>query len=410
MTCNRCQCDVPQVARYCHKCGQNLLQEADAKRKTNFALQPDQPVASFALISSIMPHEAGRQPHTYRIALGITVGAALIAAIFGALPIAVLIAAFAIPVVYLVYLYDVNLWEDSPVAVTLLAFVVTAVLAGVFTWLWVGWLPFSPAVPALSGAGVSLIGAVIVALVVPVVGELLRQIGPALLARRPAFDDLLDGMTFGVASGVAYAALDTVVRQWDLLTGGMVAPAPGQWVSLILLEGFVKPLVMGTATGLAVAEFSGLGAGYDGFSARYVRAVALAMGANILFSLGRYLLGYVGSPDLSVALQLIWGLIILGLLILRLRTVLQVGLMEGAMEAAARSPQLGGEGAATHLAFCPRCEMPLIDGAAFCSTCGVATRVRSKATVGAAASPPASSGPPGDASADVPTEATEEEK
>ena len=46
------------------------------------------------------------------------------AAIFGALPIAVLVAAFAVPIVYIVYLYDVNLWEDEPVLVTGLAFVV----------------------------------------------------------------------------------------------------------------------------------------------------------------------------------------------------------------------------------------------------------------------------------------------
>jgi len=39
-------------------------------------------------------------------------------AILGAIPIAVMIAAFAVPVVYIVYLYDVNLWEDEPVTVT----------------------------------------------------------------------------------------------------------------------------------------------------------------------------------------------------------------------------------------------------------------------------------------------------
>ena len=49
----------------------------------------------------------------------------MIAAIFGALPIAVLIAAFAVPIVYIVYVYDVNLWEDQPIPVTALAFLLT---------------------------------------------------------------------------------------------------------------------------------------------------------------------------------------------------------------------------------------------------------------------------------------------
>ena len=84
--------------------------------------KPDEPVASFALISSIMPRGAGQRPQTYRIALTIALVVALIAAIFGAMPIAVLVAAFAVPVVYIVYIYDVNLWEDEPLIVTGLAF------------------------------------------------------------------------------------------------------------------------------------------------------------------------------------------------------------------------------------------------------------------------------------------------
>ena len=70
-----------------------------------------------------MPQGAGQRPRTYRIALTIAIVVAMIAAIFGAMPIAVLVAAFAVPVVYIAYIYDVNLWEDEPLIVTGLAFV-----------------------------------------------------------------------------------------------------------------------------------------------------------------------------------------------------------------------------------------------------------------------------------------------
>ena len=113
----------------------------------------------------------------------------------------------------------------------------------------------------------------LVALVVPIVGEAIRQIGPVLLASRPEFDDLMDGLTFGVISGVSYSCFDTLTRHWDLLTGGLQGQDPGLWVSLIFLEGFVKPMIIGTASGIAVAEFSGLGRGYDGFTPRYFRGV-----------------------------------------------------------------------------------------------------------------------------------------
>lgn len=388
MDCPRCQSAVPEVAHFCHRCGNDLV-PTDERAKRRYALAPDEPVASFAVVSSIMPREAGRHPETYRTALTITIVAALVAAIFGAMPIALLIAAFAIPIVYITYLYDVNLWEDEPLAVTALAFLLTGVLAAVFTWLWTGWMPLQPVLPGAE-TGISpspnWLGFVIFAVLVPVVGEIIRQVGPVVLASRPQFDDLMDGVTFGVISGVGYACADTLVRHWDLLTGGMVAPQPAQLGSLIFLEGFVKPLVMGSATGLAVAEFSGLGKGYDGFSGRYVGGVLVAIGANVLFSGGIYLLGFVGPSSLSLVLQVIWGLLVLAVLILRLRTVLQTGLLEAALEAASRSEE-AADGA--EMGFCPRCEMPLLPSAAFCSACGQSTRAIGKAVAATVPAAPA---------------------
>ncbi|HZA31702.1 MAG TPA: PrsW family glutamic-type intramembrane protease [Propionibacteriaceae bacterium] len=339
-------------------------------------------MTSFALVSTIMPRGAGGQrPQTYRIALTLALVVAVTAAIFGAMPIAVLVAAFAIPIVYIVYIYDVNLWEDEPLPVTGLAFALTGVLAIGFTALWTflrGPVPFSS--PTLGGGaldGAPSVGTfLIVALLVPIVGEAIRQIGPVILASRPQFDDLMDGLTFGVISGVSYACFDTLVRHWDLLTSGVQESSPGLWVSLIVLEGFVKPLIMGTATGIACAEFSGLGRGYDGFTPRYFRGVVEAVLANIAYQAGSYLFSYVGSATLSLMLSIGWGLLILAILILRVRNVLHVGLMEAALERSARNARIGPSG---DLEFCAQCEMPLVDNAAFCNACGTAVRVRPKA-------------------------------
>ena len=233
----------------------------------------------------------------------------------------------------------------------------------------------------------------LVALVVPIVGEAIREIGPVLLASRPEFDDLMDGLTFGVVSGVAYACFDTIVRFWDLLVGGRVEADPGLWMSLIFLHGFVKPLLLGTATGIACAEYSGLGRGYDGFTPRYYRGVVEAVLANIGFWGGIYLFSFVSNPTTSVVLSTGWGLLILGILILRVRNVLHTGLMEAALERSARD---GGIGSSGELQFCLRCEMPLLDNASFCTACGTAVRAQAKphkaavsASVGADHSAPA---------------------
>jgi hypothetical protein len=370
---------------FCHVCGQDQ-RSADFTRRRSFAARPDEPVASFALISSIMPRGAGQRPQTYRIALTVALVVALIAAIFGAMPIAVLVAAFAVPVVYIVYIYDVNLWEDEPVLVTGLAFLLTGALTIGFTVLWTylrGPVPYGTTTYEGSLSAAPTVGTfLLVAVVVPIVGEAIRQIGPVVLAMRPEFDDLMDGLTFGVISGVSYACFDTLTRHWDLLTGGLQAQDPGLWVSLIFLEGFVKPLIIGTASGIAVAEFSGLGRGYDGFTLRYFRGVGEAILANAAYQAGTYLFSFVGDATLGVILSILWGLIILAILILRVRNVLHTGLMEAALERSARA----GIGATGDLQFCSQCEMPLLEHAAFCNACGTAVRVQPKAakpTVGA---------------------------
>jgi len=374
VSCQRCGAQTPDVAYFCQVCGLDL-RTGDLTRRKSFAVKPDEPVASFNLISTIMPRGAGQRPQTYRIALGIGLVVALVAAIFGALPVAILVAAFTIPIVYIVYLYDVNLWEDEPVLVTVAAFLLTGVLALAFT---IGWIQLRPTVaetPAFGGgtaSGPGLSGFLLVAIAVPIIGQILTQLGPVYLASRPKFDDLMDGLTFGVISGVAYSTFDTLVRHSGALFGGLGSNEdPATWVGLIFLEGLVKPLIMGTAAGIAGAEFSGLGRGYDGFTLRYARGFAEAVLANIAYAAGAYLFSFL-SGSKGVILTLLWGVVILGVLILRVRNVLHTGLMEAALEAAARSD--ASIGAAGELDFCAACEMPLVAGAAFCNACGTAVR------------------------------------
>ncbi|WP_420114237.1 PrsW family intramembrane metalloprotease [Pseudactinotalea sp.] len=400
MECPQCHTQLPDVAHYCHRCGHDV-RSATESRQQHFAVKPDEPVASFAIVSTLMPRGAGQRGRTYQIILGIALVVALLAACFGAVPLAVLVAAFAIPVVYIVYLYDVNVWDDHPIQVTVMAFLLTFVLALGFTLLWfagIGTTGGAGGPSAGSGAvggGFNTTGLLVAALLVPVVGELIRQVGPVFLASRERFDDLLDGASFGVISGVAFATADTLVRHWALLTGGFTREIdPGLWMSLIFLEGFVKPLVIGTATGIACAEFSGLGRGYDGFSPRYVRGVIEAIVANVLYFGGIHLFSNVGNATLSVVVSIVWGLLILGVLVIRMRRILHVALLEAALEAA-QTEEAGAPVPQAEQEFCSQCEMPMIMGAAFCSACGASARARAKQhqTVGAGA-PTAPAAPP----------------
>ena len=187
-------------------------------------------------------------------------------------------AAFAVPVVYIVYIYDVNLWEDEPLIVTGLAFLLTGALTVGFTILWTylrgpvpyGTTTYEGSLSAAPTVSTFLLGGTC--------GTDRRRgdppdrsgaAGQSSRVRRPdGRPDLRSDQR-----GSRYSCFDTLVRHWDLLTGGLQGSDPGLWVSLIFLEGFVKPMIIGTASGIAVAEFSGLGRGYDGFTPRYFRGV-----------------------------------------------------------------------------------------------------------------------------------------
>lgn len=387
MACPRCQGALPPVGHFCHRCGFDLV-AGDGERRRSYAAQPNQPVLSFAPVSTIMPRGSAGHPRTYSVALAATLLIMVLAAALGAAPVALMVAAFAIPIVYVVYLYDVNLWKDAPVPVTLLAFGLTFVLGLGWTLAWQflqGPAPISvrPGV----GDGFHLQGFLVAVLLAPVVGEVIRQLGPVVLASRKPFDDLLDGFTFGVIAGVAYAAAETIVLYWAMAAIGFAGPGgvdPLQLIVLLLLHGFVKPVVYGTATGIAGAEFSGLGAGFDGFSLRWLRAAGLAVGVVALFNAGLALSGLIPSPAVAVIAALLWAALLVAVLVPVARNVLHVGLLEAALEASARDSGIGADG---ELGFCGQCEMPLRADSLFCSNCGLSVGAAQRVGPAAAGSP-----------------------
>src|SRR5690606_16244997 len=154
-------------------------------------------------------------------------------------------------------------------------------------------------------------------------------------------DDMIDGLTFGVAAGAAFAAAETIVVNRGLFSsfGQVDSPDAGFWVSLILSAAIVKPIVYGAATGIAVASFSGLGAGYDGFKPAFVRGLAGARAANIAFRGGLFFAARVEGTRGAV-LGLVWGALVAAAVVVRLRYLLPYAVLEAALEAAANNSEL----------------------------------------------------------------------
>ena len=375
MNCPSCEAALPVGSAFCHSCGTDLVRskDGDRHRRHSFAASPGQSVYQFDIVTSLMPLASERAPQTYRFALLIAVLIPTVGVLLGLLPAAFVAAALIVPVVYLVYIYDVNEWEDQPIPVVIGTVVSTGVFAVLFTL-----LANEVVMPDLSIREVAsndwrLDVMLITCLLVPIGGEILRQIGPAMLARRPAFDDLIDGVTFGIAAGVAWAAVETIVLNRSMITGPSDlggSDVVQWWIQLINL-GLVKPIVFGSATAIAMAQFSGVGAGYAGFGKRYVIALLEAMGYGIVFQIGLYTGDRVGGQKgalLALAISIAVALVVL----VRVRLVLHHALLEAALDSAKSAA--GGQHLSAGEGYCGNCDMPLLPGAGFCSACGSATR------------------------------------
>src|ERR1022692_4795162 len=89
---------------------------------------PDRSRRPVTVMGTLMPHmAAGRHP-VYRNVTALALLAALIAAAFGSLSIALVLAAVALPAVVLTYIHDHNLWRDEPLTVIAVPFALSLVL------------------------------------------------------------------------------------------------------------------------------------------------------------------------------------------------------------------------------------------------------------------------------------------
>ncbi|MCW2796578.1 MAG: Membrane proteinase PrsW, cleaves anti-sigma factor RsiW, family [Nocardioides sp.] len=376
MTCPTCNSDNPDVAFFCHKCGTSLKGSASS-RASSYAVQSSEGVNQFALISTIMPATNRETADNYRWAMIVSAVLIIGATALGLLPLAVAAAAFLIPVAYLVYIYDVNLWEDAPAPVVVGLFLVTGGLSVLVSLVFYRWAFESQFLEMVGGsarggtASLSIPALLIFAVLLPLVAEVVKNLPGIVLARMPQFDDMIDGLTFGVAAGTAYAAFETIVVFSSVFTSGDFRTEQGlsTWIVVIVNLMVVKSLIYGTATGIAVAAFSGKGEGYDGFTPYYVKNFAFAAGVNILYWLGVRLAAYL---PFGQTVGLIWGFVVLGVLVIRIRVMMQAALLEAAIEDSAKAGTSKRDSFVE--TFCPECENMLLVGAQFCIACGTSVR------------------------------------
>src|SRR5579862_3847045 len=248
--CPACGRDAPPGV-YCSFCGA-LLTPVDDERGAHYAAAPHQHVFAPHLATTLFPHLPARAHTTFRglLAAGVALIGSL--ALAGLFPVALIAAAVVVPLLVLLYFHEVDLYEGEPALVLGLT-----VLWGIATGIAVGFLreavesPQTLLAPQTTGHAVVWNGVAL-----PLIGLVAALAGPLVLLVHPKYNDVLDGVTFGGASAVAFAGAELLTHSSTFLAAGL-APAGlvAPWTLRVLTLGVAVPVLGAAAVGAAAGSF-----------------------------------------------------------------------------------------------------------------------------------------------------------
>ena len=360
MVCDQCR-EVVVDGVFCTRCGAHQGTVApmhdSARRLHAYAAHPGEHVAQPSLITTLFPHLGRHQVHEFRWALLVALAGVALLWITGFVTAAILVAAFLIPVLYLIYLYEAQVYRDAPASVVGFTLGAGAVLGVGVTLLSRLVLGDDLLVGRSSAFGVDATVQVLpllgIGVLLPVIQEVLKPL-PALWLRGRGFPETMDGLTFGIAAGVGFATAETLVNFSTFIAQANLRMAPGTWILPLLSIAVLQPVMQGACAGIVAAALWRLLGRRGGL--RDLVGLIGAPVAHASFALGGALLAQTGAGQAG---ELIWQVAIVAGLLVGVRYALHRALLEEAAD-------LG-----MHPALCAHCSRHVI-AAGFCPNCGMA--------------------------------------
>src|SRR5229473_1617838 len=176
--CDHCANDVPDGV-FCTRCGAHqgkTAEPAAAKARVNrYAAHPAEHVVQPSIFTTLFPHLGHTKIHEFRWAFAVGLAGILILYLAGLITAAILVAIFLVPVLYLIYLYEAQVYRDEPALVlgfTIGGGAVIGIVVTFFERLIYHPLQYNP--NPLSGATVSVGALLLLGLIVPVIQEALK--------------------------------------------------------------------------------------------------------------------------------------------------------------------------------------------------------------------------------------------
>src|ERR1700694_3666972 len=206
MRCDHCAQDVADGV-FCTRCGahQGTTEEfGNAKlREHRYAAHPGEHVAQPAVFSTLFPHLGHHKIHEFRWAFIVGLAGVLVLYLAGLITAAILVAAFLVPVLYLIYLYEAQGYRCEPAPIlgfTLGGGIIVGIVVTVFER--IVYNPFQYSNNLLANAGVNVGGLLLVGLLLPVLQEAVKPLPAVFLPNRADFPETVDGLVFGAAAGL----------------------------------------------------------------------------------------------------------------------------------------------------------------------------------------------------------------
>ena len=368
--CSVCETDVPAGA-FCGFCGSHLVpQRADGPpwlRLRAFGAAPGEHVLRPAVASSLFPHLHHRSRAPFRLGLILLLTALVTFAVLRWQAPLVAVSALGLPVLFHLYLYDINAYKDLPRSALLLIAVVSACLG--VGWAWLTGEIIARGYTVAFGSSTEFTNPVWEAVVIPVSGAIIMVI-PIVVARlsRVGTRESLDGFLIGAVGAMIFTAAATLTQLAPQFSTGLIAS--DRPITVLVDEAGIR----GVAMSLTAAAAGGMVGAALWFTrpdpAHQLRGQWLASPPPALgLALIAYAaLGFTDASSVAETWQLVIHLSVAVVIVLGLRIVVHMALLREAHDPITQEPFL-----------CENCG-EVVPDMAFCPACGLATRASSRSS------------------------------
>jgi RsiW-degrading membrane proteinase PrsW (M82 family) len=370
VTCDHCGKQVPDAV-FCTNCGahQGLAPDAVAaqERPQHFAAHPGEHVSQPSVFTTLLPHLGHQKVHEFRWAflLGLAVVVVLVAT--GLIVAALLVSIFLAPTLYIVALYEAQVYRDEPALVlgtTLLGGVVLGLVVTIGADHIIGL--------SLRPSGGPILGYTVV---LPLIQLIVMPIPALLLRSRAQFGETIDGLVFGVTAGLGFGIAESLVNYSNVIASQGVQTDAASWIYPMTSLVILVPLLHGSTAGAIAATLwrrSRTG------TARWISlfGIPIALVAVVAFYAGsRILVGRDAAPLIVLLYQAAVALMV----ILYIRHLVHHSLIEEGRDLGYRA------------IVCPHCHHHVM-AAGFCPSCGAALNASPRRQTGLV--PPATAADP----------------